>query len=63
MAFAHIDQTAAQNDPLYMLTQHLIITAVRSGMIFLRADFKLITFAAYNSDLDIGFKFQFFPKF
>jgi hypothetical protein len=39
------------------------ITSVRSGKIFLSANFKLISFAAYDNNLDVRIKFQFFSKF
>jgi hypothetical protein len=40
-----------------------IMNKEKSGKIFLRVNFKFISFASYNSNFDIGIRFQFFSKF
>ena len=35
----------------------------KQGFFLSRANFKIISFATYNNDVDIGIGFQFFSKF
>jgi hypothetical protein len=38
-------------------------SSVRSGKIFSSANFKLISLATFNNNVNIGIRFQFFSKF